>query len=71
MDTFDAVRVSTKNPLALTGYTANTSPTKESGHDKAKAAGVPEGFLLPNGYPDVRMTHHAAGLCTPHLPVRS
>lgn len=37
--------------LALTEYTANPSPPAES---PKKDHGVPEAFLLPNGYPDVR-----------------
>lgn len=42
------------NSLSLTEYAANPSPTSEALTDKAvKAAGVPEAFLLPSGYPDV------------------
>lgn len=42
--------------LALTEYTANPSPPSQSPKDKEKdrSSGVPESFLLPNGYPDVR-----------------
>jgi threonine dehydratase len=40
--------------LALTEYTANPSPP--SGSPKDRSSGVPESFLLPNGYPDVRPT---------------
>jgi hypothetical protein len=39
--------------LALTEYTANPSPPSESPKSAANQ-GVPEAFLLPNGYPDVR-----------------
>lgn len=38
--------------LALTEYTANPSPPNESSRDKSSV--IPEAFLLPNGYPDVR-----------------
>lgn len=39
--------------LALTEYTANPSPTGEN-HKVAAREAIPEAFLLPNGYPDVR-----------------
>lgn len=42
--------------LALTEYTANPSPPSESPKDRS--SGVPESFLLPNGYPDVRLSIH-------------
>ncbi|KAI7281153.1 Threonine dehydratase [Hortaea werneckii] len=39
--------------LALTEYSANPSPkTSTTPKEKIKSAGVPEDFLLPNGYPD-------------------
>ncbi|KAK3675400.1 threonine deaminase [Recurvomyces mirabilis] len=38
--------------LALTEYTANPSPPSTTPKDKTHDAGVPEDFLLPNGYPD-------------------
>lgn len=38
--------------LALTEYTANPSPPLETPKEKSQH-GVPEAFLLPNGYPDV------------------
>ena len=40
--------------LALTEYTANPSPPSQSPNVKDRSSGVPESFLLPNGYPDVR-----------------
>lgn len=43
-------RTPKSNGLALTEYTANPSPPSES---EKKDHGVPEAFLLPNGYPDV------------------
>jgi hypothetical protein len=39
--------------LALTEYTANPSPPTETVKQKSQSA-VPEAFLLPNGFPDVR-----------------
>ena len=39
--------------LSLTEYTANPSPPSEDQKSKAQHA-VPQAFLLPNGYPDVR-----------------
>lgn len=51
--------VTPKN-LALTEYTAAPTPPSERGDDKSKMLGmppnwgIPEAFLLPNGYPDVR-----------------
>lgn len=50
--------------LSLTEYTANPSPPSEDQKSKAQNA-IPEAFLLPNGYPDVRV----APLKT-HRPVR-
>lgn len=44
--------------LALTEYTANPSPPSQSPKDKDRSSGVPESFLLPNGYPDVRPSAH-------------
>ncbi|GAB1726031.1 hypothetical protein NU195Hw_g5463t1 [Hortaea werneckii] len=39
--------------LALTEYSANPSPkASTTPKEKIKSAGVPEDFLLPNGYPD-------------------
>ncbi|KAI6965039.1 Threonine dehydratase, partial [Hortaea werneckii] len=39
--------------LSLTEYSANPSPkTSTTPKEKIKSAGVPEDFLLPNGYPD-------------------
>ncbi|KAG9743740.1 threonine dehydratase, biosynthetic, partial [Aureobasidium melanogenum] len=40
------------NSLSLTEYTANPSPPSQDPRQKAIDAGVPEAFLLPNGYPD-------------------
>jgi hypothetical protein len=39
--------------LSLTEYTANPSPPSEDRKSRAQSA-IPEAFLLPNGYPDVR-----------------
>lgn len=39
--------------LALTEYTANPSPGSNTPKDKIRVAGVPQEYLLPNGYPDV------------------
>ena len=39
--------------LSLTEYTATPSPSATP-KQKIEAAGVPEHFLLPTGYPDVR-----------------
>lgn len=47
------------NSFALTEYTANPSPPSSS--PKVKTLGIPENFLLPNGYPDVT---------SPLLPLR-
>jgi len=44
---------------ALTEYSINPSPPTEQSKSKA-STGVPEAFLLPNGYPDVP-------LLSPHL----
>ncbi|KAF1345543.1 threonine dehydratase, biosynthetic [Delphinella strobiligena] len=40
------------NSLSLTEYAANPSPPSETVKEKTRNAGVPEAFLLPNGYPD-------------------
>ncbi|KAI5195991.1 threonine dehydratase I [Aureobasidium subglaciale] len=40
------------NSLSLTEYAANPSPPSQDPRQKAIDAGVPESFLLPNGYPD-------------------
>ncbi|KAG9593962.1 threonine dehydratase, biosynthetic, partial [Aureobasidium melanogenum] len=40
------------NSLSLTEYAANPSPPSQDPRQKAIDAGVPEAFLLPNGYPD-------------------
>ncbi|GAB7353684.1 hypothetical protein MBLNU459_g4090t1 [Dothideomycetes sp. NU459] len=40
------------NSLSLTEYAANPSPTAGTPAERAAKAGVPESFLLPNGYPD-------------------
>lgn len=46
--------------LALTEYTAAPTPPGERVHSKIPGLppnwGIPEAFLLPNGYPDVRYT---------------
>lgn len=42
-----------KSTFSLTEYASNPSPTTEDAKQKAVKAGVPEHFLLPNGYPDV------------------
>jgi threonine dehydratase len=48
------------NNLSLTEYTANPSPPSAS--PKAKLKGViPEEFILPNGYPDVRALYIFSG----------
>lgn len=39
--------------LALTEYTANPSPPSEKNRLRALSQ-LPDDFLLPNGYPDVR-----------------
>jgi threonine dehydratase len=39
--------------FALTEYTANPSPPSESPKAKSNQT-IPDAFLLPNGYPDVR-----------------
>lgn len=45
------------NALSLTEYATNASPP--SGDPRSKIRGViPEEFLLPNGYPDVRYPLH-------------
>jgi len=41
------------NGLSLTEYTANSSPPSEK-HRSTALPRVPEAFLLPNGFPDVR-----------------
>jgi len=41
------------NSLSLTEYAANPSPPSSTPKEKTSHAGVPEAFLLPNGYPDV------------------
>lgn len=43
--------------LALTEYTANPSPPNGTPREKTHHAGVPLPFLLPTGYPDVRIQH--------------
>ncbi|KAL2035798.1 hypothetical protein VTO58DRAFT_101716 [Aureobasidium pullulans] len=40
------------NSLSLTEYATNPSPPSHDPRQKAIDAGVPESFLLPNGYPD-------------------
>ncbi|KAL1305243.1 hypothetical protein AAFC00_002158 [Neodothiora populina] len=40
------------NSLSLTEYATNPSPPSQTPKDKTVTAGVPEAFLLPNGYPD-------------------
>lgn len=42
--------------LSLTEYAANPSPPSSTPREKTVDAGVPENFLLPNGYPDVRLS---------------
>ena len=42
-----------KSGFALTEYTVNPSPSRESPKEKAYHT-VPEAFILPNGFPDVR-----------------
>ena len=46
-------RTPMSSSLALTEYTANPTPPNEPTKDKAQSA-VPDAFLLPNGFPDVR-----------------
>lgn len=44
------------NGLALTEYTAAPTPPSERAHQTPGLPpnwGIPEAFLLPNGYPDV------------------
>ncbi|GAB7358374.1 hypothetical protein MBLNU230_g2444t1 [Neophaeotheca triangularis] len=38
--------------LSLTEYAANPSPPSSTPKEKTVIAGIPESFLLPNGYPD-------------------
>lgn len=42
------------NTLSLTEYTANPSPPSRTNSSTALAK-IPEAFLLPNGFPDVRV----------------
>ena len=42
--------------LALTEYSANPSPPRESTQTPPNL-GIPDAFLLPSGYPDVRHSH--------------
>lgn len=44
-----------RNTFSLTEYTTTPSPTTEDAKQKAVLAGVPEEFLLPTRYPDVRI----------------
>ncbi|PNS21821.1 Threonine dehydratase, mitochondrial [Sphaceloma murrayae] len=41
-----------RNTLSLTEYSANPAPTDENLKEKILKTGVPEHFLLPNGFPD-------------------
>jgi threonine dehydratase len=41
--------------LALTEYTAQPSPPCSTPREKTEHAGVPSEYLLPTGYPDVRL----------------
>ncbi len=43
--------------MALTEYSINPSPPSEEKRNRIKAL-VPEDYLLPNGYPDVREPAH-------------
>ena len=46
------------NGLSLTEYTANPTPPNEKQNHKSLALSqIPEDYLLPNGYPDVRSLH--------------
>lgn len=49
-------RTPTLHGLSLTEYTANPSPPSEKGRARS-LSDLPDDFLLPNGYPDVRMLH--------------
>lgn len=48
------------NTLSLTEYTANPSPPSKTNGSTALRK-VPEAFLLPNGFPDVRVELHKVG----------
>jgi threonine dehydratase len=48
---FNSPRTPKNTGFALTEYTANPSPPLESSRPGPKH-GIPEAFLLPNGYPD-------------------
>lgn len=45
------------NTLSLTEYTANPSPPSRRSSSSALPT-IPEAFLLPNGFPDVRLELH-------------
>ena len=50
--------------LALTEYTATASPPCATPREKTEHAGVPQEYLLPTGYPDVRInTRTIASIC--------
>lgn len=49
-------RTPLSSSLSLTEYTINPSPPNETTKQKAQSA-VPDAFLLPNGFPDVRIIH--------------
>lgn len=49
------------NSFALTEYTANPTPPPQS--PVVKTQGVPEHFLLPNGYPDVMQPFRVLRRC--------
>lgn len=57
------------NSLSLTEYAANPSPTAGTPAERAAKAGIPESFLLPNGYPDVSERNSLYQLALTHPAV--
>ncbi len=52
-DDTETPRTPKLNGLSLTEYTANPSPPSKDTGARVRAV-LPESFILPNGYPDVR-----------------
>lgn len=48
-------RTPKRTGLALTEYTANPSPSNEERGEIGYHGHIPDAFLLPTGYPDVRL----------------
>ena len=46
-------RTPSLNTLSLTEYSSNPTPPSESPKSKVRGL-IPDEFILPNGYPDVR-----------------